>query len=65
MSLTIAIWTLIFLGALSLLAIRRKAPALGLIAAGYLLAFVDGLLDWPAVIPLVMLLGAAYAVAPE
>ena len=65
MSLTIAIWTLIFLGALSLLATRRKAPALGLIAAGYLLAFRGGLLDWPAVIPLVMLPAAAYAVAPQ
>ena len=65
MSLTIATWTLVFLGALSLLVTRRKAPALGLIAAGYLLAFLGGLLDWPAVIPLVMLLAAAYAVAPQ
>jgi membrane protease YdiL (CAAX protease family) len=65
MSLTIAVWTPIFLGALSLLATRRRALSLGLIAAGYLLAFADGLLDWRAGIPLVLLLAAAYAVAPQ
>lgn len=65
MFLTIAIWTLIFLGALSLLATRQRPLGLGLITAGYLLALMDGVLDWRAGIPLVMLLAAAYAVARQ
>ena len=65
MPLTIAVWTLIFLGALSLLATRRRRVSLGLLAAGYVLAFADGLLDWRAMIPIALLLAAAYAVAPQ
>jgi membrane protease YdiL (CAAX protease family) len=65
MPLTIAVWTLNFLGALTLLLMRQRALSLGLLGAGYLLALANGLLDWRAGIPLVLLLAAAYAVAPR
>ena len=65
MGLTIAVWTVVFLAAALLLALRSRALGLGLLCVGYLLAAVDGLLDWRAGIPLVLLLAAAYAVASE
>lgn len=65
MLLTIGVWTLVFLGAASLLAQRSRALSLGLLAGGYLLAAVAGLLDWRAAIPLVLLIAAASAVAPD
>ena len=65
MLLTIVIWTVVFLAAALLLVLRSRVLGLGLLCVGYLLAFVDGLLDWRAGIPLVLLLIAAYAVAPD
>ena len=65
MLLTIAVWTLVLLAAALLLAVRSRVLGLGLLCVGYLLAVFDELLDWRAGIPLVLLLTAAYAVAPE
>ncbi|MEX2375583.1 MAG: type II CAAX endopeptidase family protein [Dehalococcoidia bacterium] len=65
MPITIAIWTLIFLASLSLLWHRQRTLGLSVLGAGYVLALVDGLLDWRAGIPLALLVAAAYAVAPE
>jgi membrane protease YdiL (CAAX protease family) len=63
--LTIAIWTFVFLGALSLLLTRRGVPGAVLLAAGYALALAGGLLDWRAALPLLLLLAAGFAVAPR
>src|SRR5688500_14961996 len=65
MLLTIAVWTPLFLAAALMLALRSRVLGLGLLCVGYLLAVVDGRLDWRAGIPLVLLLQAAYAVAPD
>jgi membrane protease YdiL (CAAX protease family) len=63
--LTIATWTFILLGALSLVLTRRGVPGAVLLAAGYALALADGLLDWRAALPLLLLLAAGFAVAPR
>jgi len=65
MLLTIAVWSFIFLAAALLLAFRSRLLGLGLLAVGYALTVVDGRLDWRAGIPLVLLIAAAYAVAPQ
>ena len=63
--LTIALWTVVFLAAALLLAVRSRVLGLGLLGVGYFLAAFNGLLDWRAAVPLVLLVAAAYAVAPE
>lgn len=63
--MTIAIWTLIFLAAALLLVLRARVAGLGLLGAGYVLAVANGLLDWRAGIPLLLLVASAYAVAPQ
>jgi membrane protease YdiL (CAAX protease family) len=63
--LTIATWTLLLLGALSLLATRRGVVGAGLLATGYALALAGRLLDWRAALALLLLIAAARAVAPE
>ena len=63
MLLTFAVWTAVFLAAALLLALRSRGLGLGLLCVGYLLAVVDGLLDWLAAVPLVLLLATAYAYA--
>jgi membrane protease YdiL (CAAX protease family) len=65
MPLTPAVWLFIFLGAASLLWPRRAVLSLTLLGTGYLLALITGLVEWPFVIPLALLLVAAYAVAPQ
>lgn len=65
MSITVGLWTLIFLGAASLVWPRVRVLSVSLLGTGYVLAFMAGLIDWPAVVPLVLLLAAACAVAPE
>jgi len=64
-SLTTAVWTIIFLAAASLFWPRLRALSVGLLGAGYLLALMAGLLDWRALIALALLLAAAYAIAPQ
>ena len=65
MPLTTAVWPFIFLGAASLYWPRLRALSLTLLGTGYLLALVTGVLERPFLIPLALLLVAAYAVAPE
>lgn len=65
MPLDPALWTFIFLGAASLVWPRVRALSVSLLGIGYVLAFMAGLIDWHAIVPLVLLLVAAYAVAPE
>jgi hypothetical protein len=48
MPLTTAVWTLIFLAALSLLWLRRHWLSAGLLGTGYVLALIAGLLGWSA-----------------
>lgn len=59
----IAVWVLIFLAALSLLTLRPRGPALGLLGAGYLLALAAGLMDWRAIIPVLLLALAGAAIS--
>lgn len=65
MALTAAAWTVVFLGAASLLWPRRAIVSLGLLGAGYLLAAMAGLVEVAFVIPVALLILSAYAVAPR
>ena len=65
MVLTGAAWTFVFLGAASLLGPRRAAMSLGLLGTGYLLALIAGLVEAAFIIPVALLVLAAYAVAPQ
>ena len=64
MVLTGAAWTFVFLGSASLLWPRRAALSLGLLGTGYLLALTAGVVEAAFVIPVALLVLAAYAVAP-
>lgn len=65
MSLTTAVWPFIFLGAASFFWPRLAVLSVSLLGTGYLLALLAGLVEWPFIIPVALLLVAAYAVAPQ
>lgn len=65
MPLTIAAWIFIFLAALSLLTMRWRTLGLSLLAVGYLLALLEGLIDWRASIPVLLLATSGYAVSAK
>lgn len=65
MSLMAIAWAFVFLAALLLLSVGRHPLPPALLAVGYSLAFVAGLIGPLAAVTIGLLLVAAYAVAPE
>jgi membrane protease YdiL (CAAX protease family) len=61
---TIVQWSFIFAGAL-LLVSGFRLPAVGLLVIGYLLAFINGQIDLPALLFLALLVIAALCISPK
>lgn len=64
-SLPTAVWIVVFVAAFLLEWTRLRLLSAALLGAGYLLAFIAGLVDWRAGIAVVLLVAAAYAIAPR